>query len=127
MGDWERILRAVHDAKPPFYEFGRRYFSTQVFAPLAYFVEKLGKEAKLSIHYPPLCPVWLFPYGVTQERYLHDLQRYWDNVHTDYFIPWETTRIGHDTPTVARIKRLGEVSRREIDEVARWGGLHVKH
>ena len=98
-----------------------------MFFPLWYFVEKLGRETKLSIHYPPLCPVWLFPYGVSQQSYLDELRRYWDNAHADYFIPWDTTRIGYDTPEVARIKQLGEVSRQQIDEVARRGGLYVKH
>ena len=113
-------------ATAPFQDLDRKCFKGDLSDPFTYFADRLAKEGKWRIHYPPLCPEWLFPYDYSQEQYLNDLELYWENVDNAYYRPWSTLRIGEDSPETARIKRLGEIARQEIDVVARHAGLYLK-
>lgn len=125
--DWNRIFDSAADGKPPFQDLDRRAYKGEILDPFDYFMEKLGREGKWRVHYPPLCPEWLLAYEYAQEDYLVDLEEYWENVDNSYYRPWSTRRIGEDSPEVARLKLLGTVAREEIDEVARQAGLYAKH
>ena len=123
--DWDRVFSCAVDGKPPFHDLDRKAYKGEIASPFDYFVEGLIQEGKWRIHYPPLCPEWLFPYNYAQRDYLNDLERYWENVDNSYYRPWPTRAVGEDSPEVARLKWLGEVAREEIDEVARQAGLYM--
>lgn len=124
--DWESVFRKVYNEESPFEGLGRTYLQGQLSSPWTFFASKLAKDSSFSIHYPPLCPEWLFPYGYDQRQYLYDLEVCWEKVHPDYYKPWATTRIGQDSPEIARLKKIGETARREIDDVARRGAQNLK-
>ncbi len=126
LADWERVFVNAVDAKPPFQDLDRKVYKGEICSPFEFFVQKLAREGKWRIHYPPLCPEWLFPYKYSQQDYLCDLETYWEDVDNAYYRPWGMRCIGEDSPEVARIKWLGEVAREEIDEVARQTGLYLK-
>ena len=92
-----------------------------------YFAEKLAFRLTYAYRYfPSLRPEWLFSYGYTQRQYLADLAVYWDDIHADYSISWNIAPIGHDSPEIARLKRLAQFARSEIDSVARHSEQYLK-
>lgn len=124
--DWHDVYGCAVDGKPPFHDLDRKVFKGEITSPFEYFRGRLAREGKWRIHYPPLCPDWLFAYGVSQENYLYALEEFWQDVDNAYYRPWSSLRFGEDSPEVARIKMLGDVARGEIDEVARQTGLYVQ-
>ncbi len=124
--DWNSVFRDVHYEASPFQSVAKLYLQGQLQADWRFFAQKLARETYNSTHYPSLCPEWLFAYGYPQQQYLSDLTVYWDGIPDDYYKPWATTRIGQDSPEVARLKKIGQEARREIDEVARRSSQHIK-
>jgi hypothetical protein len=124
--DWDDLFGNLYKGEAPFMGFAQSYLKGHLKADWLYFAEFIAKGTYKSLHYPAGCPFWLFPYGYNQKQYLKDLTVYWDNIHDDYYKPWETTQIGEDSPEVARMKRLGQVARQEIDQVGRHGQQNLK-
>lgn len=124
--DWKNVFYDLYHEHSPFQNITKLYLQGQLDADWGYFANKMAKESSKSIHYPAVQPVWLFPFGYDQSQYLEDLSVYWDNIHDDYYKPWETTRIGQDSPEIARLKKISQEARREIDMVAKYGGQHAK-
>jgi hypothetical protein len=123
--DWNEIFRDLYHEFSPFQGMSKRYLQGQLAADWGFFAQKLAKETYKSIHYPPVCPEWLFMYGYQQADYLEDLAVYWDQIHDEYFKPWETTRLGQDSPELARLKKISQAAQREIDQVARHGAQQI--
>lgn len=121
--DWDRLFGDVTSEFSPFQGIVKAYLQGQLKADWRFFAQKIAKETDKSLHYPAGYPEWLFPYGYTQPMYLQDLAVYWDTIHDDYYKVWETTQLGEDSPEVARLKRLGQVARQEIEQV----GRHSQH
>jgi hypothetical protein len=124
--DWDSLFGDVTNESAPFQGMAKLYLQGQLKADWRFFAQKIAKETYKNLHYPAGYPDWLFPYGYNQQMYLQDLTIYWDNIHDDYYKAWEITQIGEDSPEVARMKRLGQVARQEIDQVARQGQQHLK-
>jgi hypothetical protein len=124
--DWRDICRTLCNESAPFQSFSKLCFQGQVKADWQYFAAKLALETSKGIYYPTLYPEWLVPNGYTQRQYLQDLAVYWDNIHDEYYKPWPTTRIGQDSPELARLRKLGQEARREIDAVAKYGAERSK-
>ena len=127
VSDWDTVFNNIHYENPPFQGMSRRYMENSTSLTWIYFNNMLAADKSTRIHYPPLCPEWLFPYGYTQRLYMQDVEAYWSNVHDDYFKPWSTVQLGQDSPEIARLKKIGETARREIDDVARHSAQHLKH
>ena len=125
--DWDSLFGDIYRESAPFQGLSKLYVQGQLQADWRYFAKKIALETYKSNHYPPLCPEWLFGYGYTQRQYLSDLEVYWDGIPDDYYKPWASTRIGQDSPEVARLKKIGQEARREIDDVARHSSQHIKH
>jgi hypothetical protein len=123
--DWDSLFGDVYHEYSPFQGMAKAFPPGQA-VDWRYFAKKIALETYKSNHYPVNCPEWLFPYGYSQKLYLQDLAVYWDNIHEDYFLPWETTRSGQDSPEVVRLKRLGELARQKIDQAARQGSQQLK-
>lgn len=126
ISDWEASWNKMCFGVRPFDTMAKDYLERKIDLNWTYFGDKFAKEMYLDVHYPPLCPEWLYPYAYIQRDYLSDLSRYWNNIHDDYYKPWATTQLGKDSPEIARLKRLGEEARREIDQVANHGSQHLK-
>jgi hypothetical protein len=124
--DWNGLFGDVYQENSPFQKLSKSYVEGGFKETWRFFAHKIANETYKSIHYPAGCPFWLFPYGYDQRRYVQDLAVYWDNIHDDYYRAWETTQIGEDSPEVARMKRLGQVARQEIDKVARHSQQNLK-
>lgn len=77
-------------------------------------------EGSYDVPYHPFeYPSWLVSYGYTQKQYVKDLSEYWDNIATEYYIPWETTeRIGEDLPQDFLITRISEQAHYEMSSIA---------
>lgn len=124
--DWEALWNKICFGATPFATMAKEYLEGKIDLNWRYFAEKFAKECYHDLHYPPHCPEWLYPYAYTQRDYLSDLGHYWENIHDDYYNPWAATQLGHDSPEVARLKRLGEEARREMDRVARQSKNHLR-
>lgn len=72
-------------------------------------------EPGYTTYYPAVYPEWLVPYGVVQQQYIEDLQRYWYNVADVYFENWPGTFYGFDTLEIAAIRRIGQEAQQEIE------------
>lgn len=123
---WDSIFRDIYYEYSPFRGFAKSIQTGQLQADWRFFAKKLALESDKSIYYPSLSPEWLWPYGYQQPQYLTDLGVYWDDIGDEYYKPWATTRLGQDSPEVARLKKIGQEARREMDEVARHSARHTK-
>lgn len=124
---WNAVFGRISDDQSPFEQLTRDYMRGTLDADWHYFAEKLAlRLGYLDRYFPSLRPEWLFPYGYTQRRYLADLAVYWDDIHADYSISWNIAPIGHDSPEIARLKRLAQFARSEIDSVARHSEQYLK-
>ena len=117
--EWNPIFICILHGLSPYADLGKLYLCGQLQDPYQYFLKKLTTERVWFTYFPPTCPEWLFAYQYTQQQYLQDLSQVWDNIRDDYYKPWTITRIGTDSPAVARLKLLGREARQEIDHVAR--------
>jgi hypothetical protein len=124
--NWDSLFGDILNESFPFDGITKAHLKGDLKVDWLFFAQKIAKETYKSIHYPAVYPEWLFPYGYSQPMYLQDLPIYWDNIHDDYYKPWDATKIGEDSPEVARMKRLGQVARQEIDEVGRHSQKHLK-
>lgn len=124
--DWDDVFRAVCQEYSPFQGFTKMYWQGQLKADWRYFTDKLAEKTSESLYYPTLYPEWLFPYGYIQKQYLQDLAVYWDNLADEYYQVWPDTQLGQDSPEIARLRKLGEAARREIDDVAKHSGQYSK-
>ena len=124
--EWNPIFMCILNGFSPYADLGKQFLLGQSQDPYQYFLEKLTNERAWCPYLPPTCPEWLFRYQYTQQQYLLDLSQVWDNIPDAYYKPWAITRIGHDSPTVARLKLLSREAREEIDQVAWHGGLYIK-
>lgn len=120
------VFRYIYNEDGPFRGLGNDALLGKLRPDWKAFIDKIGKYSSWSHYYPCLCPAWLFPFNYTQKQYLSDLAVYWDNVPSDYGKPWDVTRIGEDSPEVARIRKVGKEARREIDVTAQHGQKHNK-
>lgn len=125
--DLDRVFRSIYEETSPFDALSMTISSGGRTFDFMFFADKLAKETYYDVHYPCLCPEWLFAYGYSQQRYMTDLSLYWDGIPSDYYIPWETTRLGQDSPELARLKRLSQQARSEIDAVARHSSKRLSH
>jgi hypothetical protein len=116
--DWDSLFGDVYNAVSPFTYLPQYCLKGGSLKDWDVFADIIAKWTSKSPHYPAGCPVWLFPYGYDQKQYLQDLAIFWDNIHDDYYRLWETAQIGGDSPEVTRLKYLGNVARKEIDQVA---------
>lgn len=124
---WNAVFDRISDEWSPFDQLTREYMRGTLDADWRYFAEKLAFRLTYANRYfPSLRPEWLFSYGYTQRQYLADLAVYWDDIHADYSISWNIAPIGHDSPEIARLKRLAQFARSEIDSVARHSEQYLK-
>ncbi len=124
--DWDSVFGDIYNEHSPFQGLAKAFLQGHLTADWRSFAKKIALETYKSNHYPAVCPEWLFGYGYTQAQYLQDLAVYWDGIHDDYYKAWDTTRIGQDSPEMARLKKLGAVARQEIDQVARHSTQTLK-
>lgn len=124
--DWELVFRAFYNETGPFKGMVKTSLQGRVILIGENFVDRFVQSELAAIHYPPLQPEWLVPYGYTQGDYLFDLHTLWKNVHDDYRKPWDTTQLDEDSTGIDYIRKLGEAARREIDDVAKYGSKHLK-
>ena len=124
--EWNHVFGDVVEGKPPFQDITNLYLKGQLKAEWRFFAHKIANESLRKLHHPAGCPFWLFPYGYNQQMYLQDLAVYWDNIHEDYYKPWETDLMGEDSPEVARMKRLSWVARQQIDYVGRQSQQNLR-
>jgi hypothetical protein len=121
------IFRSILEQREPFEDVMQLYLRGVLDADWRYFADKMALDIfRPYTYFPSLFPEWLFPFGYTQQQYLADLGVYWDNIHDEYFRPWSFTRIGLDSPEIARLKNLGKQARSEIDQVARHSEQYLK-
>ena len=123
-GYWDHLFMSIGYGLHPFEDLGKSYFQGTLRNPHQYFLRKLTEECTEGGCLPPVCPEFLFPYRYTQRAYLSDLAQVWENIHEDYYIPWATTRIGQDSPEIARLKKIGREACKEIDLLA---GYTIPH
>jgi len=121
---WNDVFVSVQCGFSPFENLAKDYFLNALGDPYYYFLGKLNGSTTLLNSLPSSCPEWLFPYRYSQREYLRDLAQVWENVHEDYYIPWATTRIGQDSPEIARLKKIGREAREEIDLLAGYTSPH---
>ncbi len=88
---WRRLFRDANHGRYPFNDLGWRHVCGDLEQPFDYCMEVLGGRRSFPMHYPPIYPHWIVPYGLTQWEYLCDLEQYWLNVHPDYYRPWPAT------------------------------------
>lgn len=118
---WNRVFRLVSLELLFFTRFASKIVSGDYNANNLFLVVscRLTDSYQCTYGYPCVDPAWLYQYDYSQDQYLMDLTEYWDNIHPEYSKPWGNTRIGQDSPEVARIKRIAREGRHEIDETAR--------
>jgi len=123
--DWNKIFRALYEGRKPFENLAKEYLQEKLRLEWEFFAEKVAQDN--TVHFPPLCPEWLFNYGSqSQQFYVQALNYYWDDIDDAYYKPWEVTRLGHDYPDTVRLRKLGQQARDEIDQVARHSEQYLK-
>lgn len=124
---WSSFFQRISERFSPFEDLTRLYMRGLLGPDWHYFAEKIAVDIGYSDrHFPCVYPEWLFPYGYLQRQYLADLALYWDNIPADYSVSWNIAPIGHDSPDIARLKKLGEQARFEIDQIARHSEKYFK-
>jgi len=121
---WNDVFVAVQSGMWPFENLAKGYFQNTLGDPYYYFLGRLNTDTTVISTLPAPCPEWLFPFRYSQRQYLGDLAYVWDNIQNWYYTPWETTRIGQDSPEVARLKKIGREAREEIDLLAGYTSPH---
>lgn len=125
-GYWNYNFKLIADEYPPYEDFAGRYIRGSLSADWRYFATAIALEVYGSTYFfPCVYPEWLFPYGYSQRQYHSDLALYWDNIPEGYKTPWNIAPMNHDTPAIARLKRLAQAARSEIDQVALHGKKHL--
>lgn len=125
--DWNAIFRDLYNGSAPFQNTINGSSVGRPSLTWTYFATQLAQRGPKLVHYPPVYPAWLVPYGYSQQQYLQDLSSFWRNIHDHYYHPWPGTILHEDSPEIARIKKIGEEARREIDQVARHSSQYLKH
>jgi len=126
VSDWKEVFADIYNETGLFPKFSYDltfYDAEDNLDWWALYADRIAKSNRFTNYYPCVTPQWLYPYSyyLNQYRYIGNLQQMWLNIHTDYHIPWEGTRLGQDSPEVARIRMVGQEARREIDVTAQHG------